>query len=214
MSKSIGHFRKEYTLEKFRKTQAHPNPFEQFTIWYNQAIAAKLPEANGMTLATATSDGKPSARIVLLKAYNEQGFVFYTNYQSQKGQQLAANPWGAIVFWWSQLERQVRIEGKIEKVSAQESDEYFQTRPQESQLGAWVSEQSQIIESREILDQRLQQLKKDYEHKTIPRPPDWGGFRLIPVSIEFWQGRPSRLHDRLLYQRNEDNNWVIQRLSP
>ncbi|MFP5269383.1 pyridoxamine 5'-phosphate oxidase [Coleofasciculus sp.] len=214
MSKSIADLRKEYTLQGLSKTDAHPNPFGQFTLWFDQAVAAKLPEPNAMTLATATPDGKPSARMVLLKDYDERGFVFYTNYQSRKGKQLLANPWGAIAFWWTQLERQVRIEGQIEKVSAQESDTYFHSRPQDSQLGAWASEQSQVIDSREVLEQRLQQLKKEYEHKTLPRPPHWGGFRLIPVTIEFWQGRPSRLHDRLLYQRTEDSNWLIQRLSP
>lgn len=214
MSKSIADLRREYSLQQLNKKDAHPNPFEQFTLWFDQAVAAKLPEPNAMTLATATSDGKPSARMVLLKGYDERGFVFYTNYKSRKGQQLLANPWGAIAFWWTQLERQVRIEGQIEQVSAEESDAYFHSRPQDSQLGAWASEQSQVIDSREVLEQRLQQLKKEYETKTIPRPPHWGGFRLIPVAIEFWQGRPSRLHDRLLYQRTEEGSWMIQRLSP
>lgn len=214
MSKSIADLRREYSLQQLNKKDAHPNPFEQFTLWFDQAVAAKLPEPNAMTLATATSDGKPSARMVLLKDYDERGFVFYTNYKSRKGQQLLANPWGAIAFWWTQLERQVRIEGQIEQVSAEESDAYFHSRPQDSQLGAWASEQSQVIDSREVLEQRLQQLKKEYETKTIPRPPHWGGFRLIPVAIEFWQGRPSRLHDRLLYQRTAEGSWMIQRLSP
>ncbi|EDX75283.1 pyridoxamine 5'-phosphate oxidase [Coleofasciculus chthonoplastes PCC 7420] len=214
MSKSIADLRQEYSLQRLNKTDAHPNPFEQFTVWFDQAVAAKLPEPNAMTLATATPDGKPSARMVLLKGYDERGFVFYTNYKSHKGQQLLANPWGAIAFWWTQLERQVRIEGQIEQVSAEKSDAYFHSRPQDSQLGAWASEQSQVIDSREVLEQRLQQLKKEYETKTIPRPPHWGGFRLIPVAIEFWQGRPSRLHDRLLYQRTEEGSWMIQRLSP
>lgn len=214
MSKSIADLRQEYSLQRLNKTDAHPNPFEQFTLWFDQAVAAKLPEPNAMTLATATPDGKPSARMVLLKGYDERGFVFYTNYKSRKGQQLLANPWGAIAFWWTQLERQVRIEGQIEQVSAEESDAYFHSRPQDSQLGAWASEQSQVIDSREVLEQRLQHLKTEYENKTIPRPPYWGGFRLIPVAIEFWQGRPSRLHDRLLYQRTAEGSWMIQRLSP
>lgn len=214
MSKSIADLRQEYSLQQLNKTEAHPNPFEQFTLWFDQAIAAKLPEPNAMTLATATPDGKPSARMVLLKGYDERGFVFYTNYKSRKGQQLLANPWGAIAFWWTQLERQVRIEGQIEQVSTEESDAYFYSRPQDSQLGAWASEQSQVIDSRQVLEQRLEQLKKEYKHQTIPRPPYWGGFRLIPVTLEFWQGRPSRLHDRLLYQHTDDGNWIIQRLSP
>jgi len=214
MSKSIADLRQEYSLQQLNKTEAHPNPFEQFTLWFDQAIAAKLPEPNAMTLATATPDGKPSARMVLLKGYDERGFVFYTNYKSRKGQQLLANPWGAIAFWWTQLERQVRIEGQIEQVSTEESDAYFYSRPQDSQLGAWASEQSQVIDSRQVLEQRLEQLKKEYKHERIPRPPYWGGFRLIPVTLEFWQGRPSRLHDRLLYQHTDDGNWIIQRLSP
>jgi pyridoxamine 5'-phosphate oxidase len=167
-----------------------------------------------MTLASATTDGKPYARIVLLKDYDERGFVFYTNYESHKGQQLVQNPWGAIAFWWTQLERQVRIEGRVEKVSELESDEYFQSRPKGSQLGAWASNQSQVIDSREVLERRLEQLKEEYENKQVPRPPHWGGFRVIPDEIEFWQGRPSRLHDRLLYRRSEDGTWKIQRLAP
>ncbi|HBB31916.1 MAG TPA: pyridoxamine 5'-phosphate oxidase [Cyanobacteria bacterium UBA8803] len=214
MDKRVADLRKEYTLHGLSEADAHPNPFQQFKIWFDQAIAAQLPEPNAMTLATATPDGKPSARMVLLKGYDERGFVFYTNYDSHKGQQLRENPWGAIAFWWVQLERQVRIEGRVEQVSAAESDAYFQSRPQESQLGAWVSPQSQIIESREVLEQRLAQLKKEYENKQVPRPPYWGGFRVIPSAIEFWQGRPSRLHDRLLYRLLEDGSWIIQRLSP
>jgi pyridoxamine 5'-phosphate oxidase len=152
--------------------------------------------------------------MVLLKDYDEQGFVFYTNYESHKGQQLLQNPWGAITFWWAELERQVRIEGRVAQVSAAESDEYFHSRPRNSQLGAWVSAQSQVINNREVLEERLQQLEKEYKNKEIPRPPHWGGFRVIPTAIEFWQGRPSRLHDRLLYRCSEDGTWKIQRLSP
>jgi pyridoxamine 5'-phosphate oxidase len=214
MDTSVADLRKEYTFQGLSEANAHPNPFEQFKIWFNQALAAQLPEPNAMTIATATSDGKPSARMVLLKDYSERGFVFYTNYNSHKGQQLVKNPWGAIAFWWAELERQVRIEGRVEKVSEAESDEYFHSRPKGSQLGAWVSNQSQVIESREVLEQSLQHLKEEYEDKAVPRPPHWGGFRLIPDEIEFWQGRPSRLHDRLLYRRGEDGSWTIQRLAP
>jgi len=214
MDTSLADLRKEYTFQGLSEKDAHPNPFAQFKIWFDQALAAKLPEPNAMTIATATLDGKPSARMVLLKDYDERGFVFYTNYESHKGQQLVENPWGAIAFWWAELERQVRIEGRIEKVSPAESDAYFHSRPKDSQLGAWVSNQSQVIDSREVLEQRLQQLKEEYENKEVPRPPHWGGFRLIPAEIEFWQGRPSRLHDRLLYRRSEDGSWGIQRLSP
>jgi len=214
MDINVADLRKDYTLEGLSEKEAHPNPFEQFKIWFEQALAAKLPEPNAMTLATATSDGKPSARMVLLKDYDERGFVFYTNYESHKGQQLVENPWGALVFWWAQLERQVRVQGQVQKLSPAESDAYFYSRPQESQLGAWASEQSQVIDSREVLEQRLQQLKEEYEHQPITRPPHWGGFRVIPTEIEFWQGRPSRLHDRLLYRLLEEGIWQRQRLSP
>lgn len=214
MDRSVADLRKEYRLQGLSEADAHPNPFTQFRTWFDQALAAQLPEPNAMTLATATSEGKPFARMVLLKDYDERGFVFFTNYNSHKGQQLQENPWGAIAFWWVQLERQVRIEGEVEKTSLAESDVYFHSRPRDSQLGAWASDQSQVIDSREVLEQRLQQLKEEYQNKEIPRPPNWGGFRLIPTAIEFWQGRPSRLHDRLLYQRTEDGSWRIQRLSP
>lgn len=214
MDISVADLRKEYTFQGLSETEVHPNPFEQFKTWFNQALAAQLPEPNAMTIATATTDGKPYARIVLLKDYDERGFVFYTNYESHKGQQLVQNPWGAIAFWWAELERQVRIQGRVEKVSEVESDEYFQSRPKGSQLGAWASNQSQVIDSREVLERRLEQLKEEYENKQVPRPPHWGGFRVIPDEIEFWQGRPSRLHDRLLYRRSEDGSWKIQRLAP
>lgn len=214
METSVADLRKEYTFQGLSEGQAHPNPFEQFKVWFEQAIAAQLPEPNAMTIATATLDGRPSARLVLLKDYDERGFVFYTNYESNKGQQLLENPWGAIVFWWAELERQVRIEGSVEQVSAEEANAYFESRPKGSQLGAWASNQSQVIASREVLEQRLQQLQKKYENKQIPRPPHWGGFRLIPAEIEFWQGRPSRLHDRLLYRRGDFGSWTMQRLSP
>ena len=214
MDTSVADLRKEYTLQGLRETDVNPNPFEQFKIWFEQALSAQLPEPNAMTIATATPDGKPYARIVLLKDYDDRGFVFYTNYESHKGQQLIENPWGAIAFWWAELERQVRIEGRVEQVSQVESDEYFHSRPKGSQLGAWASNQSQVIDSRDVLEQRLQQLKEEYENNEVPRPPHWGGFRVIPDEIEFWQGRPSRLHDRLLYRRSEEGSWVMQRLSP
>jgi len=214
MDTSVADLRKDYTFQGLSETDADPNPFKQFQIWFDQALAAQLPEPNAMTLATATSDGKPSARMVLLKNFDERGFVFYTNYKSHKGQELADNPQAALVFWWAELERQVRIEGRVEKVSDQESDEYFHSRPLNSRLGAWVSEQSQAIASREFLELRLQELKTQYENQDVPRPTHWGGFRVIPTVIEFWQGRPSRLHDRLNYRRLDDDNWLIERLSP
>lgn len=214
MDISVADLRKEYTFQGLNEADAEPNPFVQFKIWFEQALNAQLPEPNAMTIATASLDGKPSARLVLLKDYDERGFVFYTNYDSDKGQQLLQNPWGAIAFWWAELERQVRITGRVEQVSAAEADEYFNSRPKSSQLGAWASHQSQVIPNREVLEQRLQQLKEEYENKAVMRPPHWGGFRVIPNQIEFWQGRPSRLHDRLLYHRDEDGNWLMQRLSP
>lgn len=214
MDVSVADLRKDYHLEGLREADTNPNPFQQFQTWFDQVLAAGLPEPNAMTLATATKDGKPSARVVLLKGFDERGFVFYTNYQSQKGQELADNPQAALVFWWAELERQIRIEGQVEKVSAQESEEYFHSRPFNSQIGAWASEQSQVIDNREVLEIRWQELKTKYENQEVSRPPHWGGFRLIPTSIEFWQGRPSRLHDRLRYRLINNSSWVLERLSP
>jgi pyridoxamine 5'-phosphate oxidase len=214
MNPSVADLRKDYQLEGLQETDVDPNPFRQFQIWFDRALAAQLSEPNAMTLATATPDGIPSARIVLLKGFDERGFVFYTNYQSHKGQELTANPHAALVFWWAELERQVRIEGRVEQVSDRESDEYYHSRPLNSRLGAWVSKQSQVVESRAVLEQRLQELNTQYENREVPRPPHWGGFRVIPQAIEFWQGRPSRLHDRLRYRLLEDGSWTIERLSP
>lgn len=214
MDISVADLRKEYTFQGLNEADADPNPFEQFKIWFDQALLSQLPEPNAMTIATASLDGKPSARLVLLKDYDQRGFVFYTNYESDKGQQLLQNPWAAIAFWWAELERQVRITGRVEQVDDAEADQYFNSRPKSSQLGAWASHQSQVIPNREVLEQRLQQLKEEYENKAVLRPPYWGGFRVVPCQIEFWQGRPSRLHDRLLYHRGEAGSWLMQRLSP
>ena len=214
MNVSVADLRRNYTKSGLIESDADPNPFKQFQQWFDQALAGQLPEPNAMTLATVAPDGKPSARIVLLKNFDPHGFVFYTNYSSHKGQQLQANPWAALVFWWAELERQVRIEGRVEKVSEAESDAYFHSRPLGSQLGAWVSQQSQVIETREVLEVRLQELEEKYINQVVPRPTHWGGFRVIPTAIEFWQGRPNRLHDRLLYRRLDDGRWLIERLSP
>jgi pyridoxamine 5'-phosphate oxidase len=214
MEKTVADLRKDYTLQGLSETDIDPNPFIQFRKWFDQACSAKLPEPNAMTLATATPDGKPSARMVLLKDFDARGFVFFTNYNSQKGQELAENPQAAIVFWWAELERQVRISGHVEKVSENESDKYFYSRPFNSRLGAWVSNQSDIISSREILEQSMEELQKKYQNQDVKRPPHWGGLRVIPMEIEFWQGRPSRLHDRLRYTCTDNNTWKIERLSP
>lgn len=214
MEKTIADLRKDYTLEGLSENEVSPNPLRQFAAWFDQALQAQLPEPNAMTVATATPDGKPSARMVLLKDFDERGFVFYTNYHSHKGLELASNPQAALVFWWIELERQVRIYGRVEQVSAQESDEYFYSRPFNSRLGAWVSEQSQAIASRDVLEQRLKELQLKYEKQDVPRPPHWGGLRVIPKEIEFWQGRTSRLHDRLRYTLLDSGSWKIERLSP
>jgi pyridoxamine 5'-phosphate oxidase len=210
---SIADLRQNYTKAGLLETEAHQNPLEQFKIWFQQALDAEILEPNAMTVATTTTDGKPCARIVLLKAFDERGFTFFTNYESQKGQKLTKNPYAALVFWWGELERQVRIEGEVEKVTPEESDQYFYSRPKASQIGAWVSEQSKIIESRAILDQKFAELAQQYQNQRIQRPEHWGGFRVIPSVMEFWQGRPSRLHDRLRY-RQEKDQWIRERLAP
>jgi len=210
---SIANLRRNYSFQGLSEGDTDANPFRQFQVWFDQALAAQLLEPNAMTLATAVA-GKPSARIVLLKQFDDRGFVFYTNYHSRKGQELAQNPWAALVFWWADLERQVRIEGQVEKVSERESDEYFHSRPWGSRLGAWASDQSQVIGDRHLLEQRLAELEQKYQDQEIPRPPHWGGYRLVPTAIEFWQGRPKRLHDRLCYYRLENGNWQVKRLSP
>ncbi|SRR5579883_495773 len=213
MSNSIADLRHNYTLQQLHESDVDPDPIRQFQRWLDEAIAAQLPEPNAMTLATATSTGIPSARIVLLKGLDARGFVFYTNYESRKGRELDANPQAGLVFLWTVLERQVRVEGRVEKVAAAETDAYFYSRPVESRLGAWTSDQSRVIPNREVLEQRFVALKSTYENQDIPRPPHWGGYRVIPHQIEFWQGRPSRLHDRLRY-RLDNSHWLIERLAP
>lgn len=190
------------------------DPIRQFQTWFADAIAAKLPMPDAMTLATATPDGRPSARMVLLKQVDHEGFVFFTNYRSAKARQLDANPFAALVFYWVQLDRQVRVEGSVARTSAQESRDYFQTRPRESQIGAWASAQSEVISSREVLEQRAQELETLYCDRDIDCPEHWGGYRLKPERIEFWKSRVGRLHDRIAYELQPDGSWTISRLAP
>jgi pyridoxamine 5'-phosphate oxidase len=210
----IADLRREYSTNGLTEADAGADPFSLFRQWFEQARAAELWEPNAMTLATATPDGIPSARIVLLKALDNRGFTFFTNYDSRKGREMAANPRVALVFMWQQLERQVRVEGTIEKVTDAESDAYFITRPLGSRLGAWASAQSKVIPSREFLETQHAELMAKYPDGNVPRPPNWGGYRVLPTSIEFWQGRPSRLHDRILFTRRSDGSWNKVRLSP
>lgn len=214
MDPSIADLRQNYTLTGLSKTDVDSDPIKQFNAWFTQALEADIIEPNAMTLATATSDGKPTARIVLLKGFDARGFVFYTNYESQKGQQLLTNPYAALVFLWDKLERQVRIEGEVVKLDRAESETYFHSRPQASQLGAWASDQSRVIPNRAVLEQKLEDLRALYQDKTVPIPEHWGGFRVIPKRVEFWQGRSSRLHDRLVYDLQDDSMWQITRLAP
>ncbi len=208
----IAGIRKDYKLKQLDKKDVHADPFLQFKAWFSEAIAAEVNEPNAMNLSTIKPSGRPSSRIVLLKGIEEKGFVFYTNYESHKGQQLQTHPFASLCFFWPELERQVRVEGQIKKVAPAVSDEYFQSRPYESQLGAWVSPQSKVIENRDVLQQKFQSIKDQYP-QTVPRPLHWGGFVLIPDAVEFWQGRENRLHDRILYEL-KDGQWVLSRLAP
>lgn len=203
-----------YSSSGFRKTHADPNPFKQFDRWFREAEAAvpMLPEA--MTLATADAQGRPSARMVLLKHFDEDGFVFFTDYRSPKAKELAENPEAALVFHWRELERQIRITGRVQRIPRGESEAYFQTRPRASQIAAHASKQSRALQSREELESRYRKLSQGFQGKEISLPPSWGGYRLAPATIEFWQHREDRLHDRLLYNRQSGDQWGIQRLSP
>ncbi len=205
--------RSDYTYGTLSEQDADPNPFRQFERWLAEALETHLYEPHGMTLSTVGENGRPSSRVVLLRGIDDGGFVFFSNYQSRKGRELAAHPWACLNFWWPPLERQVRIEGQVEKVEPQLSDEYFASRPYESQIGSAASPQSDVIANREVLEQRIAELKARHP-ETVPRPAHWGGFRLRPDYFEFWQGRPSRLHDRLVYRPRPDGGWIIQRLAP
>ena len=204
--------RKNYSLQTLNESDVAADAIEQFTKWWNEAVNSEIDEVNAMTLATSTLAGKPSARIVLLKDYDENGFVFFTNYNSHKGHTLEENPNVALTFFWKELERQVRIEGIAEKVTAAESDAYFYSRPVGSRVGAWASPQSSVIDGRTLLDENVEKYSKQFG-EDVPRPNFWGGYRIVPATIEFWQGRSSRLHDRLLYTKTGDD-WKIERLAP
>ena len=209
----IASIRKIYKLESLLESDVDPNPFKQFEKWWQQAIESKIEEPNAMILATSTSDGKPSCRTVLLKDFTNEGFVFFSNYGSRKASQIEQNPSVAILFFWKEMERQIRIEGTIRKVSTEESDIYFASRPRESKIGAWSSPQSTIIENREFLQKNVEKYNAQFETENIPRPEFWGGYIVIPSMLEYWQGRPGRLHDRIQYT-NSKNEWMIKRLAP
>ena len=210
----VARLRREYTRAGLEESDADPNPIEQFRRWFDEALAASLHEPTAMTLATATPDGRPSARVVLLKGFDERGFVFYTNYEGRKSKELEANPCCALVFYWGELERQVRVEGRAGSIPDGQSDAYFAVRPRGSQLGAWASEQSRPVRDRGALEQSMRELEVEYEGREVPRPPFWGGYRVEPETIEFWQGRENRLHDRLRYRRLRDGGWRRERLQP
>lgn len=204
----------DFHLGKLDLADLAADPFEQFSRWYDQAQAAGVTEYPAMTLATCDQAGRPSARVVYVRGFDSRGFVFFTNYDSRKGEELAANPMAAVCFYWKEQERQVRIEGRVEKVSPAESDAYFRGRPIDSQLGAWASSQSGRLESAQVLADRVEQFRQKFAGQEIPRPPFWGGYRMVPDRMEFWQGRPSRLHDRFQYALQTNGSWTIERLNP
>jgi len=214
VSNSIADIRKDYKLQTLSEKDVLTDPFGQFDKWWGEALRADIDEVNAMTLATATADGMPDARIVLLKGFDERGFTFFTNYNSSKGMELLENPRASLVFFWKELERQVRISGLVSLVSGKESDEYFNSRPEGSRIGAWASPQSEVIESREWLEENEKKLYGQFSGASVNRPLHWGGYRVKPTRVEFWQGRPSRLHDRILFSLQENGRWKIERLAP
>jgi pyridoxamine 5'-phosphate oxidase len=213
LNESIAHLRRDHGVQPLELEDLDPDPIVQFGRWMEEALGAGLVLPNTMTLATATPNGRPSARMVLLKGFDHEGFVFYTNYESRKGRELSGNPWAALVFYWARLERQVRVEGRVERLPAEDSDAYFASRPLESRLGAWASRQSAPLSSRAELEDAVAELEERHASGEVPRPPHWGGWLVRPESIELWQGRPNRLHDRFLYTRRDDD-WDRVRLYP
>jgi len=214
MDKPISGIRREHALRGFTESETDPDPLKQFDAWFDEAVKADLPDPSAMALATVGADGRPALRMVLLKGFGPRGFVFYTNYESRKGRELTRTPQVAACFWWDGLDRQVRIEGTVERLASEESDAYFQTRRRDSQLAAWASQQSTVLENRVVLERQLKEFAVEYEDKPVPRPPNWGGYRIHPNTIEFWQGCQHRLHDRLRYARQDDGSWLLERLSP
>ncbi len=214
MEKNIAGIRKEYQLQSLLETEVADNPFKQFNNWWDDALKSKIDEVNAMTLATVDPDGIPSARIVLLKGFDEQGFVFFTNYNSRKANDLARNNRACLVFFWKELERQVRISGIAEKISTEENIVYFNSRPDGSKIGAWASPQSLVVAGKAWLKETFDYYRERFKHGEIPKPPHWGGYRVKPFKVEFWQGRPNRLHDRILYTLTEKGTWAIERLAP
>lgn len=211
---ALADMRKDYTLAGLREKDLAKNPFRQFERWFQEAEAAKIPEPNAMTLATTGREGRPAARTVLLKGCDGRGFVFYTNYESRKGRELDAHPRAALLFPWVAMERQITVEGPVARVTREESAAYFHSRPRASQLAAWASPQSTAVAGRTVLEESFRMIGKKYEGRAVPLPPNWGGFRLTPETVEFWQGRRSRLHDRLRYRREAGGDWVVERLAP
>ena len=209
----ISKLRKEYSLTELRKKNVSKNPFEQFSTWFQDAVNSKIEEPNAMILATAGKNIVPSLRVVLLKGVDEKGLIFYTNYNSQKGRELSENPNASLLFFWLPLERQIRITGKVVKLDEKESLKYFQTRPYESQIGAWASKQSEALDNRIELEKKFEKYKSLFKEGNVPLPPNWGGIKLIPQTFEFWQGRESRMHDRIQYNKR-NNNWDLSRISP
>ena len=210
----LAQLRRDYSSAPLLESEVNSDPVEQFDLWFNQALEAGIVDPNAMTLATATPDGLPSARVVLLKNYDEAGFCFFTNYQSPKAEDLAANPRAALMHYWHDLVRQVRISGQVVKTSKEASRHYFAVRPRGAQLASWVSKQGQVVENRQELDSLFEEYDKKFGDQEVPLPDYWGGYRLIPDTFEFWQGRENRLHDRLRYRKQEDGSWTIQRLAP